>query len=517
MAKIKRMDQLKTIIKTYQKCGSFRESGRILKTSKNTIKKYIRTLSDQKIELSEALLLSDEALSKIIFKVCSSTEEKRLTHFNSQVEYWLDELRRVGVTRHLLWEEYRGQTPNGYGYSQFCEHLKRSIGSKDLTIPMQHPAGEVMQLDFAGKHMYWVDIHSGEYMKCEVLIGVFPHSQYTFAIALPSQQIPDFIHGINQAFLFFKGLPKAILSDNLKSYVTKSDRYEPKFTQLCEQLGAHFQVDLQATRPRKPKDKGSVENAVKIAYTRIYAPLRNETFFSPEELNEGIKKQLEIHNNKKYQKKEGTRYGIFQKFELPQMRSLPTELFEIKKIVKAKIQRNYHIMLGEDRDFYSVPFRYAGQSSQVVYTTKTVSVFIDNQRVAIHQRLCINGYYYQTKAEHMPAKHQKWKEVKGYDAQYFLNAAEQIGSATHWAVQRVLLSRIHEEQAYNSCLGIFQLAKKYTNQRLENAANKCLVLDKVNYSLLKRILERNLDQPLEKPDDKPLPEHDNIRGAENYT
>ena len=286
--------------------------------------------------------------------------------------------------------------------------------------------------------------------------------------------------------------------------------------QLCEQLGAHFQVDLQATRPGKPKDKGSVENAVKIAYTRIYAPLRNETFFSLEELNEGIKKQLDIHNKKAYQKKEGTRHSIFQKFELPQMRRLPTELFEIKKIVKAKVQRNYHIMLGQDKDFYSVPYQYVGYSSQVVYTTKTVSVFIDNQRVAIHQRLYRNGYNYQTKSEHMPTKHQKWKEIKGYDAQYFLNAALKVGSATHWAIERVLLSRIHEQQTYNSCQGIFQLAKKYSNERLENAASKCLVLDKVSYSLLKRILERNLDQALEQAVEKPLPIHDNVRGAENY-
>ena len=232
MAKIKRMDQVKIIIRTYLKCGSFKEASRILKMSKNTIKKYIRALSGHKIELVDALLLSDETLGKMIFEDPSPTEEQRLTHFNDQADYWIDELRRVGVTRYLLWEEYRHRYPQGYGYSQFCEHLRRTIGRKDLTIPMEHPAGEVMQLDFAGKHMHWIDSHSGELIKCEVLIAVFAHSQYTYAIALPSQQIPDFIHGINQAFLFFGGLPKVILSDNLKSYVTKADRYEPKFTTI---------------------------------------------------------------------------------------------------------------------------------------------------------------------------------------------------------------------------------------------------------------------------------------------
>ena len=274
------MDQIRTIILCYQKSGSIKEVCPILNISKNTVSKYLRALTQRNISLSEALLLSDEILGKLIYETASSEEEKRLMHFEGQTDYFISELRRVAVTRQLLSEEYLVQSPDGYRYSQFCEHLKKVLVRKDLTIAMEHVPGEVMQLDFAGKHLHWVDINTGEHIACEVLIAVFPHSQYTYAIALPSQQIPDFIHGINQAFLYFGGLPKAILSDNLKSYVTKSDNYEPKFTQLCEQLGAHYQIDLQATRPRKPQDKASVENAVQIAYNRIYGPLRNEIFFT---------------------------------------------------------------------------------------------------------------------------------------------------------------------------------------------------------------------------------------------
>jgi len=516
MAKTKRMDQIRTIIESYQKCSSIKEVCRILKVSKNTVKKYLRALSYHEINLLDALKLDDEALAKLVYESASCSEEKRLTHFQDQAGYFITELRRVGVTRQLLWQEYLELYPQGYRYSQFCEHLKRMIGKKDLTIAMEHVPGEIMQLDFAGKHLHWVDINTGEYVACEVLIAVFPHSQFTYAIALPSQQIPDFIHGINQAFVYFGGLPKAILSDNLKSYVTKSDKYEPKFTQLCEQLGAHFQVDLQATRPRKPKDKASVENAVQIVYNRIYGPLRNETFFSIQELNEAIEKQLELHNNKSYQKKDGTRHGVFHQYERPQMRALPADLFEITKIVKAKVQRNYHVMLGEDSNFYSVPFQHVGESSQIVYNRDTVSIYVGNQRVATHIRLLRKGYNYQTKAEHLPKKHQEWKEIKGYNAQNFLATALKIGTATHWAIQRILLSRVHEEQAYNSCLGVFSLARKYSNDRLENAASKCLAINNVSYSILKRILNSNLDQVTETAPSIPLPEHENIRGAQNY-
>ena len=516
MANKKRMDQIKEILKTYQSRKNIKDTSRILKVSKNTVKKYLRLLAGQNVSLSEALEMEADILYKIMSGGALEGVDKRVEDFNSQMTYWLKELRKTGVSRHLLWEEYLEKYPGGYKYSQFCDRLRREIGRRDLTIAMQHNPGEVMQLDFAGKHMNYVDPQTGEVIKCEILVAVFPSSQYTFAIALPSQKIGDFIYGINQALLFFGGLPKIILSDNLKSYVTKANRYEPKFTQLCEQLGAHYQVDLQATRVARPKDKGSVENAVSIVYNRIYGPLRNEIFESIEALNEGIKSHLEIHNKKPYQKKEGCRSSIFETYELPLMRCLPSDLFEVKKIVKAKIQKNYHIMLGEERNFYSVHWKYVGKTAEVIYTSKVVEVYVDSQRIATHERLYNQGYRYQTKTEHLPKKHQTWKEIKGYDAQYFLRTAEKIGEMTHWAIQMVLLSRVHESQAYNSCLGILRLAKKYSGERLENAAKRCAAVEKVNYKMLDNILKKNLDK--EQPEDEQykIPFHENIRGPKAY-
>ena len=179
-----------------------------------------------------------------------------------------------------MWEEYRREHTDGFGYTQFCERLKKAIGRRDLTLAMNHNPGEVMQLDFAGKKLRWVDAQSGEVHGCEVLVGVLPHSQYTFAIALASQQVVDFVEGLNAALCYLGGTPKVILSDNLSSYVKRADRYDPTFNDVCVQLATHYGLDLDATRVAKPKDKASVENMVSNAYRRIYAPLRNEVFHS---------------------------------------------------------------------------------------------------------------------------------------------------------------------------------------------------------------------------------------------
>jgi len=517
MGKIKRMDQVRQIIEAFLSTDSLRATARRMNVSRNTVKDYIRRGRAHSEDLSELLLLTDSEFITVFYPPKDKPAVERKAVFNDKIDYWIKELRRVGVTRHLLWEEYLEEHPNGYGYSQFCEHLSREVGRRDLTIALSHTPGEVMQVDFAGKKMRWVDVATGEVYECEVLVAVMPHSQYTFAIALPSQKVADFIHGINQAFLFFGKLPKVLLSDNLKSYVTKANKYDPTFNDLCVQLAAHYQIDLSATRVRKPKDKASVENMVGTVYTRIYAPLRNEIFYSLAELNAGICRQLTIHNDKPYQQKQGTRQSVFHDYECDVMKDLPPDLFEIRKTITALVRRNYHVFLGEDKVFYSVPYNYAKDESTVVYTSKNVSVYIGNQRVATHLRLYSTGsQQYQTKAEHMPKSHQEWEKAQGFNAAYFLAQAEKVGEATRWAIQHILLSRIHEAQSYSSCQGILKFGEKYSNVRLENAALRCQKVGKASYHMIKNILVRKLDMASDQLELFNIPKHENIRGPQAY-
>lgn len=153
----------------------------------------------------------------------------------------------------------------------------------------------------------------------------------------------------------------------------------------------------------------------------------------------------------------------------------------------------------------------------VIYTSKTVEVYLDNQRVAVHERLLTRGVYgYQTNEKHMPSNHQEWRKAQGYDAAYFLKEADKIGPATHWLFEQILLSRIHQAQSYNRCKGVLQLAKKYTAPRLENAALRCQKVSKASYHMIKRILALNLDMESDEPDLFEVPAHDNIRGPHAY-
>lgn len=517
MKQPKRMDQIRAIIQNFLACSSIKKTASQLKISKNTVRFYLRKATELDEDLSQVLQYDDAFLHAVFYPEVSQNEQHRAAIFEENIPGWLLELRRVGVTRWQLWTEYRQDYPDGYGYSQFCDRLKSEVVKKDLTLSITHAPGEKMMVDFAGKKPFWIDRQSGEVHSCEVLLAVMPHSQYTFAIALPSQQILDFVHGLNQALLFFGGTPQVILSDNLKSYVTYADRYEPRFTNLCEQLAAFYHLDLQAARVAKPKDKASVENAVNLAYQRIYAPLRNDEFYSLADLNQAFMKQLILHNETPYKKKPGNRKAIFEAYELPLMRQLPSELFEVKKITSAKVQRNYHVFIGEEKNYYSVHYRYVGKQAEVIYNSRMVEVYIDNQRVAVHRRLFYgSNYQYSTHPDHMPESHREWRKVEGYTAEYFIKEAEKIGPATLWAFKQILMTKIHEAQTYNSCLGILRLGKEYGLQRLENTALRAQKANKASYGLFKRILKGNLDMEADEPEQLSIPFHENIRGADYY-
>jgi transposase len=517
MGKLKRMDQVKYILEAYTETRSIKGTARRLQVSKNTVRDYVRRVRTHFKDLSKALELTNEELYRLCYPPDTNAGSSRECDFNKQINYWIVELRRVGVTRKLLWEEYRQTHEQGFGYSQYCERLNREIGRRDLTIKMNHTPGEKMQVDFAGKTMSWVTASNGEVHECQILIATMPHTQHSFVIALPSQSTIDFIHGLNQALLFFGRLPKVILSDNLKAFVIRANKYEPDFNELCIQLAAHYQIDLEATRVRKPKDKASVENLVSTIYTRIYAPLRNEIFHSLEELNEGIKRQLKDHNQRPYQQKPGCRLSEYQAYEYPVMKDLPADLFEIKRSTQSKVRRDYHVYIGEEKNYYSVPFQYVARQSTVVYTSTTVEVFIDHQRVATHARLFYrNLNRYQTNPDHMPKSHLEWKKARGFNAAYYIGQAEKIGPATSWAIQFIIRSAIHPPQSFNSCVGVLKFSEKYSSERLENTCVRCQKVGKATYRMIKSILAKNLDLQIEPADLFTTPAHDNIRGPEAY-
>ena len=514
------MQQIRSIIQLLEQGYSLRAISVQTGLSRQTVTLYAKQLINASHCLEALRQLPDDDLASIVYAPVVAkplADNTRKQELDMRMPYFLSELKRTGVTRLLLWEEYRRESNDPFGYTQFCILLKQAAKITDASMHLVHAAGAMVMVDFAGDKMSYVDRTTGEVIFCPVLVGVLPFSKYTFAMALADASIPQVIKALNACMAYFGGVPLSLKTDNMKQVVTKSCRYEPLFSEALQQWALHYNITLLATRVAKPKDKGAVENEVKIAYQRIYAPLRDEIFYYITQLNEAVNKQLSLHNEKLFQLKDYSRLQQFTLEEKSLLQLLPPEEFIIRHRVLARVQKNYHITLGEDYHHYSVPYQFIGKQVSAVYDSDAVEIYCAHKRIALHRR-SYKKHDFTTLGDHMPQGHQRYFEQQGWTPAYFLDQAMRIGPEVYHYMDEVLKGRAYTEQTYNACRGILRLHKQYGSGRLQAACCRALTGNVFNYRTIQNILINNLDQIKDgyPPDLFTLPEHNNLRGKDTY-
>ncbi|MEO8759368.1 MAG: IS21 family transposase, partial [Bacteroidia bacterium] len=331
-----------------------------------------------------------------------------------------------------------------------------------------------------------------------------------------TQRKEDFIQACENALQFYGGVPAAIVPDNLKSAVTKTDKYEPTINETFADFAEHYNTTILPARAYKPKDKALVEGAVNIIYTRIYAKLRNEKFYYIDDLNKAIRLALEEHNNYPLTGKDYSRQEQFEKTERDILLPLPTLRYELKKRIVVTVGKHYHVCLSQDNHYYSVPYQFIGKRVKLIYTRYKVEVFHEYARIALHLRLRQNPHEYTTDKEHMHPTHQF---VANLGPERFLAEAEEIHKDVKKYILRIIEGKNHHTEFKNRvCLGVLSFAKKVGNDRLTKACQRALDYEIYNYRIIKKILTNGLDKDYnEKAEEKlEMPQHDNIRGSNYY-
>lgn len=433
-----------------------------------------------------------------------------------QLPDWVEvhqELKRKGVTKHLLWEEYTQQYPNRcYSYPQYCFLYQDWFKKQKRSMRQTHKAGDKLFVDYAGQTVPIVNGSTGEIRFAQIFVAVLGASNYTFCEATWSQRLPDWLGSHARAFDFIGGVPRLIVPDNLKSGVTKACRYDPDINPSYQQLAAHYGTAIMPARPLKPKDKAKAEVGVQIIERWILARLRHHTFFSLAELNQCIRALLVDVNNKSFKQLKGTRQQWFEALDKPALMPLPKHRYQYTDIKTVKVNIDYHIQY--DQHLYSVPHHLVGEKLTLQATRNLIELFFKNKRITSHARNYHPGM--TTIPEHMPVKHEKHHQ---WNAGRLMNWAKDIGDEVLIYVQALLKQKQHEQQAYRVCLGLLNLSRSYPAKRLDNA---CAIANQNKlYRLknIKAILKSNQDQLLTDSKDKanPLPQsHENIRGAKSF-
>jgi len=453
--------------------------------------------------------LSDFDLERLLYPRTAREASQRATQPDWAAIH--RELRRKGVTLMLLWEEYRGDHPEGYGYSRFCELYTRWEGKLSPVMRQRHPAGERLFVDYAGLMIDVIDPETGEVRTAQLFVATLGASNYTYAEATWTQSLPDWIASHERAFAFFGGVTAQVVPDNLKSGVTKACFYDPEINRTYADLAAHYDTAVIPARPHKPKDKAKVEGAVLLAERWILARLRNRQFFSLGEVNAAIRPLLAALNDKLSRHLGASRRQLFEQLDKPALKPLPVEPYVYAEWKKCRAGLDYHVAI--DRHYYSVPCQLLKKELWARLTARTIEVFHVGQRVASHVRTSGNGQH-STQRDHMPAHH-KFRE--DWTPQRIQARAARVGPNVAIFAEVVMRERKHPEQGYRTCLGVIRLADKFGRDRLDAACRRALEINARSYSSLQSILKNGLEsKPRTRATEEPAITHPNIRGADYF-
>ena len=487
---------------------SARQVAGAVRVSPATVADIVRRASAAGITWPLPEELGDDDLEALLYEKRTREPTRPLP----DMKYLHRELARKGVTLALLWEEYARENPDSYySYQQLARLYRAWKDDIETTMRQVHKAGEKMFSDFAGHTLPIVDPATGQIADAHLFVASMGFSNYTYAEAFSSEQLPCWIAGHVNAFAHLGAAPEIVVPDNPKAIVTKADRYEPDLNRTFEEMAEAYGCAIIPARVGKAKDKAKVEASVLQAERWILAPLRNRVFHSIHEANLAVRERLQWLNNRQMKGMDASRAELFGEVDRPAMLTLPERPYEYATWRTAKANVDYHVVV--DKHYYSVPYQLTRQEVEVRMTSSTIEIFHGGRRVASHMRSFVKGGF-TTLDEHRPASHRAYLE---WTPSRIVSWASETGPATAALVERIMRDKPHPEQGYRSCLGIMRLSGKYGPERMEAASKRAIACGAVSYRSVRSILSCGLDR-IDAGGEKlpPLPQHGNVRGSGYY-
>jgi len=459
--------------------------------SRTSVSTVLRIAREKNISYESIKDMDDDALYKLFFPEKLAAED---IYELPDYSYVHEELKKVGVTLKLLWEEYRdrckehGTIP--VGKTKFCDDYSKYCSAGELTNHMVHKPGERCEVDWSGPTMKIVHPNTGEVITVYLFVSCLSYSRYAYVEPTLNMKMDTWMRCHIRMYEAFGGVPVRTVCDNLKTGVVKHPKEgDIILTDAYEALGLHYVTAIMPAGVRKPKQKPSAEGTVGNIATAVIAKLRNRTFHDFPSLAIAVKESMEAYNNEPFEKRAGSRTEI-HKDEIQYLRPLPKYPYEVATIVHGrKVYPNFHIQL--NKNWYSVPYTYRGLSVDVKYTEKIVEIYYDHQRIASHS--CFPGYMtnqYSTRTDDMPDAFSKPE----MNDERMRSWSSTIGPNTLEVINRIFQSVQIKEQGYNAALSVLKLSQHYPKERFEDACQIALGNSaSPRYKYLKAILSNNQD------------------------
>ncbi|MDP3113153.1 MAG: IS21 family transposase, partial [Candidatus Cloacimonadaceae bacterium] len=295
------MTQYRDILRLHKQGISGRGIAASLSCSRNTVSEVLQAAKALGIEWPLPDAVSDQELEEKLFPAEETESRRKMPDY----DHIHKELGKSGVTLSLLWYEYsegcRLSQTIPYQYTQFCKYYNDYTLKTKATMRMHHKPGEKQEVDWAGQHAVIQNNITGEPIRAYVFVAALPYSGYSYVETFLNMNMESWIQAHINCFEYFGGAAKILVPDNLNTGVDRVSWLSSVINRTYNEMATYYDTVVIPARVRHPKDKASAEGTVGVISTWILASLRNQTFFTLQELNQAIKIKLSEFNSKPFQ------------------------------------------------------------------------------------------------------------------------------------------------------------------------------------------------------------------------
>ena len=414
--------------------------------------------------------------------------EERLLPYKARIEGWLKpgprEKRGLRLTkvRELLRREGVDVT-----YSSLHRFVVKHCGFGKrgrVTVRMAEcEPGEVAEVDF-GRLGLVPHPESGRRRRLWAMPVVLVYSRHEYVHVTHSQQIPDLIDGLEDAWTFFGGVTKRVVIDNLAAAVTKADRYDPVFQRTLEEYAAYRGFVIDPAPVRMPTGKPVVERNVPYVRDSLF---RGETWRDAQHVQEqAIVWCLKTAGMRVHGTTRKRPLAVFEHEERDKLLPLTRERFDPPTWAKCSVHPDHHISFG--KALYSAPTRYVGERVWVRADSKLVRVYWRGELIKTHEKQPPGGR--STDHDDYP------KELTSYtlrDPQRLIRQAKDLGPEIGRFMHELLSGELPWTKI-RQAQKLLRLADRYGRQRVDAACRRALAFELLNVKRVESILRQDLEQ-----------------------
>lgn len=172
-----------------------------------------------------------------------------------------------------------------------------------------------------------------------------------------------------------------------------------------------------------------------------------------------------------------------------------------------------YVFLSEQKNYYSVPYRYIGKHVELQHTIDTVEIYSKKERIATHAKSHRKGNYTTIK-DHLSSTHRYYQS---WNKEFFVKMAAAIGINTAVYVGKLIDQQSYPEIGFKRSQGIISLKHKYPKERIEAACEKALAYDICSYRIIENVLKNHTDmEPVQEQVKHQIKPHGNLRSTVNY-